>query len=58
MSVLGSLGNALLYTVAALAVFAVVIAALRRSRPADLPQAIVTAAIVLGAAWIIAATMH
>jgi hypothetical protein len=58
VSVLGSLGNALFYTLAALAIFGIVAAALRRSRPADLPQAVVTAAIILGAAWIIAATMH
>gem|GEM_PF-5200882 len=58
MSVISSLGNALLYTLAALGIFAAAVAALRRSRSEDLPQAVVTAAAILGAAWIIAATMH
>ena len=50
--------NALRYTITGLTLFAVAAAILTRSAPKDQNEAIMRAAIVLGAAIIIAATMH
>lgn len=50
--------NALRYALTGLALFAVAVAIVTRVAPKDQNEAIVRAAIVLGAAIIIAATMH
>lgn len=50
--------SAVLYTALGLGVFFAVAKAFRMPPPADLPDAVVRAAAILGAAWIIAATLH
>lgn len=50
--------SAALYTALGLGVFFAVLAALRKPTPAEMPDAVVRAAAILGAAWIIAATLH
>lgn len=50
--------SAALYTALGLAVFFALVKVLRTPPPAEMPEAIVRAAAILGAAWIIAATLH
>lgn len=50
--------SAVLFTGLGLAVFFAVAKALRSPAPGDLPEAVVRAAAILGAAWIIASTLH
>jgi hypothetical protein len=50
--------SAALYTGLGLAVFFAVAKAFRTPPPGDMPEAVVRAAAILGAAWIIASTLH
>jgi hypothetical protein len=50
--------SAALYTALGLAVFFLAVKAMRPPGPVDMPEAILRAATILGAAWIIAATLH
>lgn len=53
-----ALVSAALYTGLGLAVFFAVAKAFRTPPPGDMPEAVVRAAAILGAAWIIASTLH
>ncbi len=52
-------GNAVLYTATALGLFGIVSLMVSRNLPAnEMPKAVIGAAVILGAAIIIAQTMH
>jgi hypothetical protein len=53
-----ALWSAALYTALGLGVFFAAVKVLRTPAPAEMPDAVVRAAAILGAAWIIAATLH
>jgi hypothetical protein len=53
-----ALVSAALYTALGLAVFFAVAKVFRTPPPAEMPDAVVRAAAILGAAWIIASTLH
>lgn len=50
--------SAAMYTALGLGVFFAMVKVFRTPAPAEMPDAVVRAAAILGAAWIIAATLH